>query len=168
MSPSRDQSGGWTRTAGLTALLAIAGAAAAIGLSHRHHGGTPSTLVTTTTPTTTATTTATTPTTTPATTAAAPANGSLTWPSGRTGWTTVLGSYPVSGGESAARNAARTAVRAGLPQVGVLDSGSFGSLRAGYFVVFSGMYASEADAQAAATAASHRGFASSYPRRVAP
>ena len=43
----------------------------------------------------------------------------------------------------------RTAVwRAGLPEVGVLDSGNFSSLHPGYLVVFSGIYNSEREARA--------------------
>jgi hypothetical protein len=63
-----------------------------------------------------------------------------TWPRGRTGYTVVLASLPISGGARAALAAARRARREGLPRVGVLVSGRFPSLARGYYVVFSGYY----------------------------
>ncbi|MBV8396799.1 MAG: hypothetical protein JO064_11145, partial [Actinobacteria bacterium] len=71
---------------------------------------TTTTSTTTTSKTTTTTTTTTTPTTTTPTTTTPPptttttplANGQSDWPSGQSGWTDVLGSYPVSGGRAAA------------------------------------------------------------------
>lgn len=71
------------------------------------------------------------------------------WPSGTDGWTVALASYPQTGGRTAATARARKARAQGLPQVGVLDSSRYASLRPGYWVVFSGIYATEAEATSA-------------------
>jgi hypothetical protein len=75
------------------------------------------------------------------------------WPSGTDGWTIVLASYPQTGGRRAADARARRGRTKGLPQVGVLDSSSYASLHPGYWVVFSGVYSSEAEATSALEAA---------------
>ena len=62
--------------------------------------------------------------------------------------------------------AAAHAARAGLPQVGVLDSARFASLHPGYYVVFAGVYDSLADAQTAATRLSGR-YPNAYARQIA-
>jgi hypothetical protein len=61
---------------------------------------------------------------------------------------------------------ARAASRAGLPQVGVLDSGQYSSLHPGYFVVFSGIYSSRGQADAAQAAAADKGFRLAYSREI--
>jgi hypothetical protein len=71
------------------------------------------------------------------------------WPSGTDGWTVVLASYPQTGGRKAADARAKQARAKGLPQVGVLDSSSYASLHPGFWVVFSGVYGSEAEATSA-------------------
>jgi hypothetical protein len=71
------------------------------------------------------------------------------WPPGTDGWTVVLASYPQTGGRAAAEARAKQARARGLPQVGVLDSSSYASLHPGYWIVFSGIYASEAEATSA-------------------
>jgi hypothetical protein len=129
------------------------------------------TVATTTAATTTrkATTTAATTTTATTTTAkppAAPPNGQTAWPSGQSGWTLVLTSYPVTGGRSAALATARRAAQSGLPQVGILNSSGFGSLHPGYYVVFSGIYDSQAHADAAAALARAHGFSGAYSRQI--
>ena len=96
-----------------------------------------------------------------------PRSGLTTWPANKNGWTVVLESIPTSIGRSLALSRARAAARAGLPQVGVLDSRSFSSLHPGYYVVFSGVYASQAAANAAAGAAAGKGFSSAYSRQIA-
>ena len=104
-----------------------------------------------------------------ATTPAAPkpSGGLVQWPVGQNGYTVVIESLPSGGGgQAAALRKARAAVAAGLPQVGVLDSGRFSSLHPGYAVVFSGFYASLAQAQSAANAAAAKGFGSAYARQI--
>jgi hypothetical protein len=93
--------------------------------------------------------------------------GALTsWPANRNGYTVVVESVPARAGRSFAVARARAAGRAGLPQVGVLDSGQYSSLHPGYYVVFSGVYAGKSQADAAAQAAAGKGFASAYSRQI--
>lgn len=79
-----------------------------------------------------------------------PATGTrslVTWPSGRrSGWTNVLLSVPKADGRDGALASAERARRLGLPDVGILDSSRFASLHPGYWIVFSGVYASEPEA----------------------
>ena len=91
-----------------------------------------------------------------------------TWPSGTSGWTVVLASVAESQGRAEADSIAQRATAAGLPQVGVLDSSDFSSLRPGYWVTYSGVYAAEAEARGALPRAQAAGFPAAYPRRVAP
>jgi hypothetical protein len=117
-------------------------------------------------PTTTA---GTLPATTPASTTAQPSPSSLvSWPAGTSGYTTVLQSLPVRSGRVAAVALARRAARAGLPQVGYLRSSRFSSLHAGYYVVFSGIFRSAADADDNAATASSKGFAAAYSQQIVP
>lgn len=108
-----------------------------------------------------------TPSTPPPPTTTAPAPGSLTaWPAGQSGFTVVLESIPTSAGRSLALERARAASRAGLPQVGVLDSGRYSSLHPGYYVVFSGIYSSRGLAESARAAAAEKGFQLAYSREI--
>ena len=86
------------------------------------------------------------------------------WPSGTSGWTVVLQAVPESA-EAAATALKSRAEHAGLPRVGVLVSSDFSSLRAGYRVVFSGVYGSPGAAQAAARAAA-RASPQAYARAI--
>jgi hypothetical protein len=92
--------------------------------------------------------------------ARAPASGTLEtpevsgdtiidWPVGEDGWTIALASLPQTGGRKAAVERARAARKRGLASVGVLDSSRYASLHPGYWVVFSGVYSSEAEATSA-------------------
>jgi hypothetical protein len=71
------------------------------------------------------------------------------WPAGADGWTIVLASFPQTGGRAEATATARRARARGLTQVGILDSSQYASLHPGYWVVFSGVYGSEAEATSA-------------------
>jgi hypothetical protein len=111
------------------------------------------------------------PTTTAPTTRTAPttprsAGGLTEWPATRNGFTVVLESIPGRTGRSFAVARARAAARAGLPQVGVLDSSLYSSLHPGYWVVFSGVYASQGLADAAQQAAAAKGFGVAYSRQI--
>lgn len=100
----------------------------------------------------------------------APAQGTAAtggWPAGASGWTVVLVSYPVSGGKAPATQTAAAARKAHLTQVGVLESSDYASLQPGYFVVFSGVYASEDDVSAALPQARQAGFGAAYARQIA-
>lgn len=88
------------------------------------------------------------------------------WPSGKSGYTNVLESLPISAGRARAMAGARRAAAAGLPQTGVLDSNGYRSLRSGYYVVFSGIYATPDEAAAALASAHARGFPGAYEARV--
>ena len=96
-----------------------------------------------------------------------PSGGLIDWP-GPTAYTIVLASLPVSGGKAAARQKALEALRAGLgPDVGVLASSDYSSLHPGYYVIFSGVYESQSEAQKHIAAAQKAGFNTPYPKRVA-
>jgi len=109
-----------------------------------------------------------TPTAPPAPTAPPPPRpGALTaWPAGQSGYTVVLESIPTGGGRSLALARAREASRAGLPQVGVLESARYASLHPGYYVVFSGIYSSRSQAERARATASAKGFGPAYTRQI--
>jgi hypothetical protein len=108
-----------------------------------------------------------TPTNPPPATTTAPQPGALTaWPAGRSGFTVVLESIPISSGRSLAVARAREASRAGLPEVGVLDSSRYSSLHPGYYVVFSGIYSSRSEAERGRSAASAKGFGTAYAREI--
>jgi hypothetical protein len=174
--------GDWFWRVLLGLLIAIAGATAAIVLTDAGaenkpivatEGGpvhTPTTAPETATVTLPSVSTAgppSTPSTPPPPTTTAPAPGSLTsWPAGQSGFTVVLESIPSSSGRSLALARARAASRAGLPQVGVLDSGRYSSLHPGYFVVFSGIYTSRGQAESARAAAAEKGFQLAYSREI--
>jgi cell division septation protein DedD len=89
------------------------------------------------------------PTTTPSASpegSATPAADLARWPSGKTAWTVVLNS---SGTREDAERIAGELAGKGVPGVGVIDSDDFESLGPDSFVVFSGVYDSEALAQEA-------------------
>jgi septal ring-binding cell division protein DamX len=72
--------------------------------------------------------------------------GLTEWPEGKTGWTVVVNS---SGTQEDAERLAGELAAKGVPDVGVLDSDDFESLGPDSFVIFSGTYDSEAEAQEA-------------------
>jgi len=93
--------------------------------------------------------------------------GLIVWP-GPSAYTIVLASLPVSGGKAAARQRALEALHSGLgPDVGVLASSDYSSLHPGYYVIFSGVYGSQSEAQKHRAAAQRAGFDSPYVKRVA-
>jgi hypothetical protein len=91
----------------------------------------------------------------------------VTWPSGKDGYTVILKSVPTSKGRSQADSAAQRAINNGLTQVGVLNSSDYSSLNPGYWVTFTGIYDTQAQADAALSDARSRGFPTAYTRRVA-
>jgi hypothetical protein len=89
------------------------------------------------------------------------------WPSGDDGWTISLGSIPQTEGRRVAERRARDARRSGLRAVGILDSSQYASLHPGYWIVFTGVYGSAAEATSALPDA--RRFArTATVRRVVP
>ena len=88
------------------------------------------------------------------------------WPANKNGWTIVLDSVPATNGRAGAVGEGKQASRLGLKPVGVLDSADFSSLHPGYYVVFFGIYANEAEAQSHVIEAHRRGYREPYPRRI--
>lgn len=89
------------------------------------------------------------------------------WPaSRRNGYTVVLVSLPATGGRAQATKKAKEASKAGLTDVGVIDSGNFSSLHPGYFVIFAGVHDTLGEAQDAVSAARSAGFSGAYPRQI--
>lgn len=176
--------GDWVWVSLLTLLVALAGAATSIVLTEQQASGAGPTFTATATvpvveptavPTTTVkpSDTSTLPTAPEPTTTApvrkppGPPNGRLTWPANANGWTIVLVSYPKTNGHPAALATASKAAHAGLGRVGILDSSRFASLQPGYFVVFTGVYGTKSDADAATSTARQAGFAGAYSRQIA-
>jgi hypothetical protein len=93
-------------------------------------------------------------------------NALAVWPANKSGWTDVLESLPLASGHPAAVAKARQAKAAGLADVGVLVSSQYSSLHPGYYVVFAGVYGSQADASAALPNAHAKGFPDAYQTRV--
>jgi hypothetical protein len=91
----------------------------------------------------------------------------ITWPREKRGWTIVLHSFPQSDGRDTATERAEEARRRGLRNVGVLDSSRFASLHPGYFVVFTGVFDSQAEASSSLQRA-RAAFPSAYQREIVP
>lgn len=89
------------------------------------------------------------------------------WPVGEEGWTIVLASVPQTEGRRAAEARVRDARRKRLAAVGILDSSRYASLHPGYWVVFTGVYGSEAEATSALQPA-RRASRTATVRRVVP
>jgi hypothetical protein len=98
---------------------------------------------------------------------AAQRNGRLVWPRNANGWTIVLVSYPKTNGRVSALRTATRAAKAGVHQVGVLDSSRYASLQPGYYVVFTGIYSGKSDADAAVGTVRQAGFGGAYSRQIA-
>jgi hypothetical protein len=94
-------------------------------------------------------------------------SGVADWPAEEDGWTIALAAVPQTSGRATAVARARAARTRGLPQVGVLDSSRYASLHPGYWIVFSGVYSSEAEATSALEDA-RRGSRTAVVRRVVP
>ena len=183
VSERHDWAGAWLVPALLGLVIAVLGTGAAIAISA--DGEEPEAIPTATggsltvtggTPTLTAPEPATEPTTTTAPTTTGPATttpprpanpATITWPRGERGWTIVLLSLPQTNGRDAAAAQAKKARDGGLRRVGVLDSSQYASLHPGYYVVFQGVYGSEAEASSALQRA-RTVFPSAYQREIVP
>lgn len=95
-----------------------------------------------------------------------PSSAAAAWPAGKDGWTIVLVSYPKQSGRNAPDAKAREARRNGLRRVGVLDSSRYTSLHAGYWVVFTGVFDTQAEAQSALPRA-RSAYRTAYVRQIA-
>ncbi len=151
-------SSGWTLRSAVAAVVALLGAAAAIAATNDSRGS--ATVVTAIGGFATAP---------QSTTGEAPVgpSGLADWPTGADGWTIALASLPQTGGRAGAVERARAARAKGLTQVGVLDSSRYASLHPGYWIVFSGVYASEAEATSELEAV-RRTSRTAAVRRVVP
>jgi len=133
---------GWQRRAAIALVVALAGAAAAVAASDPRPERTA--ISTATGDFATVPTTSTLP-----SPADEPPVSAADWPAGEDGWTVVLASVPQTKGRQVAVARARQARQGGLTSVGILDSSLYASLHPGYFVVFAGVYDSEAEATSA-------------------
>ena len=130
---------GWVIRATLALVVALAGAALAVAATNT--GNDTARLVTATGGFATL----------PASTTLPPpsegsAAGIAEWPAGDDGWTIALATLPQTDGRRVAVARARIAAKRGLAPVGILDSSQYASLHPGYWVVFTGVYGSEAEA----------------------
>lgn len=132
---------GWMLRAGGALAVAVAGAVLAVAATRGDPGGPELT--------TAVGGFATVPTTDTLSTTPVGPGGTVEWPPGEDGWTIVLASVPQAEGRRVAVTRARQARRRGLPTIGILDSSRYASLHPGYWVVFTGIYASEAEATSA-------------------
>jgi SPOR domain len=96
------------------------------------------------------------------------ANRLAAWPAGMNGYTVVLNSVPTSSGRAQANRLAKAALAAGLKDVGVLDSARYSSLHPGYYVVFTGIFESQAEAQDTLASARSSGYPTAYARSITP
>ena len=96
----------------------------------------------------------------------APAPAALTAWTVPDGYTVVVASVSGASGKPTAVQIAKHALAQGLPAVGVIASKDFSGLAPGYFVVFSGVYSSEAEASQHLAQAKRAGFAAAYARHV--
>jgi septal ring-binding cell division protein DamX len=91
-----------------------------------------------------------------------PASGGIvSWPSGRNGFTVVL----LAAGDRASARKFATNARRGGAEVGVLRSDDFSSLEKGFWLVFSGVYRSQGQAQRASARLGRR-FSGAYAQYV--
>jgi hypothetical protein len=96
-----------------------------------------------------------------------PSPNALTfWPAGKSGYTIILESLPLSSGRHAAVARARQAKRSGLSDVGILISSQYSSLHAGYYAIFSGIFQTASQAASGVSAARARGFPDAYQTRI--
>jgi hypothetical protein len=151
-------SSGWVRRAAVAGVVAVLGAAAAVAATGSDGGR--ATVITAIGGFATAPDSA---------TGEAPVgpSGVAEWPIDEEGWTIALAALPQTSGRAVALARARTARRRGLPQVGVLDSSRYASLHPGYWIVFSGVYSSEAEATSALEVA-RRASRTAVVRHVVP
>jgi len=183
MTDRHPRTGAWVLPALLGLVIAVLGTGAAIAISNDGEkesavstatGGsltvTDSGSTLTAPEPTTATTTEAPPTTTaPATTAPPPPvnPAAVSWPRDQPGWTIVLVSLPQANGRTAAVAKAREARGGGLRRVGVLDSSRYASLHPGYYVVFTGVFDTEAEA-ASSLQRARAVFPAAYQREIVP
>ena len=137
----QDPGRGWVRRALVGLAVAVAGAAVAVAATGET--GTETELLTATGGF------ASTPRTATETVPAGGSGGIAEWPPTQEGWTIALATIPQSEGKDAASRRAREARGGDLETVGILDTSRYASLHPGYWLVFTGVYNSEAEATSA-------------------
>jgi hypothetical protein len=157
--PRRGSRRGWLLRTASALVVALAGAAVAVAATNS--GRDSAKVVTATGGFATLPTTSTLP-----SPEAGPA-GIVEWPAGEDGWTIVLASLPQIEGRRVAVARTRQARRKGMSPVGILDSSRYASLHPGYWIVFTGIYGSEAEATSALQPAK-RFSRTAAVRRVVP
>jgi len=157
---ARDRGADWMLRAGAALVVAIAGGALAVAVTRGEAGA--ADLSTAVGGFATVPTTSTLP-----TPPAVGPGGTIEWPAGEDGWTIALASVPQTEGRRVAVTRARGARARGLPNVGLLDSSRYASLHPGYWVVFTGIYGTEAEATSALER-SRRAFRTATVRRIVP
>jgi hypothetical protein len=150
---------GWLLRTGSALVVALAGAAVAVAATNS--GRDSAEVVTATGGFATLPTTSTLP------APEAGPSGIVEWPAGGDGWTIVLASLPQTEGRQVAVARTRQARRKRLSPVGILDSSRYASLHPGYWIVFTGIYGSEAEATSALQPAK-RFSRTAAVRRVVP
>lgn len=83
-----------------------------------------------------------------------------------TGWIVILASIPTAAGESSATSFAKTASKAGLGAISILNSSNRRPLRGGFWVVYTGPYTSLTQVSSAADKVHKSGFSSAYIREL--
>ena len=92
----------------------------------------------------------------------------IEWPANQSGYTVILASIDEARGRAPADAKAREAIADGLDEVGVLNSRDYSSLNSGYFVVFTGIHDTEAEARTALTTVRQSGYPIAYIREITP
>ncbi|HET7130133.1 MAG TPA: hypothetical protein VFJ93_13755 [Gaiellaceae bacterium] len=82
------------------------------------------------------------------------------------GWIVILASIPTAAGQSSATSFAKSAGKAGLGAISVLNSSNRRPLRGGFWVVYTGPYTSLPQVSAAADNVHKSGFSSAYIREL--
>lgn len=83
-----------------------------------------------------------------------------------TGWIVILASIPTAAGESSATSFAKTASKAGVGTISILNSSNRRPLRGGFWVVYTGPYTSLTQVSSAADNVHKSGFSSAYIREL--
>jgi hypothetical protein len=92
----------------------------------------------------------------------------MAWPANQSGYTVILASIEEARGRAPADAKAREAIADGLGEVGVLNSSDYSSLNSGYWVVFTGIHDTEAEARTALATVRQSGYPIAYIREVTP
>jgi hypothetical protein len=83
-----------------------------------------------------------------------------------TGWIVILASIPTAAGQSSATSFAKTAAKANVGPISILNSSNRRPLRGGFWVVYTGPYTSLTQVSAAADNVHKSGFSSAYIREL--